>query len=1011
MSALTIDPAVLTPQGAIGRAEGELEFHGEVIAAINDHAELIDNASPGGYFLSVTSFGAVGDGVTLNNTAFAAALAAADLLNAGVFVPAGTYMFGPDGANSWSIDYSGSGLLLFGVPGQSVLRHRAGMPASSVALLRLNGGKNITIRDLVFDGNWGNAVTEVHELSAGAALPQATINVMDTTGFPTSGTVLVVIGAGNTQTITYTDLTDTAFHGCTGGTGTLQSSAKVGRVDANTGINHSTQADPRNYLLMLRGTDGVSVENCDFNGAYGDMLWTGFRGDPIEDVQHPCRNTRVIGCRGRIAARHSLSISQSTDGFVCRDSSWMYPYGFPVDSEPQTNNQYARNATFDHCYFGLWWNPGRVDNLSNLSAGVKGGNVTGLLDANAVRNFRFVNGCVFEGSLSVSAATGLTVRDCFFLCDFDHGAAGGVSYAPIFVDHVVDFIDIIGNYIYDRGKYVDGYDIPGDPHGGCIVVQNQGDWQPAHVNISHNSIRARNGRAGIKVSSTGGFAGAAGGFQRSAIYTATGITASTITVAGAGWVVNAKASWNVYIGGLVAQVESNTSDTLTLSTRIPSGGAWNLPQGGDGTTRPTPALGTMTLTVPSGTLTIDNNTIDCSDDGNGQGSYGIALYADRSGMRVRVRGNNIKNAVGAGVYCSYTALTTNPFLEVCDNTAYDDQPVVTCNSVVQFANGVDGIDKLILRNNIKQGGVRLSVAGLTSGVWMEEDGEMPRWAGYATPENVIRAAIGSTFRRRDGGAGTCFYVKEQNGTAIDVSNKADSAAISVASGGTLATYIPTVTTTVDACLIVMALAAQPGSGTGDFDSYTNAALTSITEIYDFTIAGCLGVATGIKLEAGATGVTTARNNGSQTVYGPCGITIALRPEAPDVPPVYVATGVTQTRTTNGTMTVAWPVTGVPETEVQEGDYALMVAEFLETDTLVLSTAEGFTELPTNSPALGTFGGTGGSRIRIWECRAFRPSMTSPQITYTAVGVPAHVQATIFTFRGASLANAVGWVAK
>ena len=34
------------------------------------------------------------------------------------------------------------------------------------------------------------------------------------------------------------------------------------------------------------------------------------------------------------------------------------------------------------------------------------------------------------------------------------------------------------------------------------------------------------------------------------------------------------------------------------------------------------------------------------------------------------------------------------------------------------------------------------------------------WAGKGSPEGVIIAAVGSTYRRTDGGAGSTFYVKE-----------------------------------------------------------------------------------------------------------------------------------------------------------------------------------------------------------------------------------------------------------
>lgn len=63
--------------------------------------------------------------------------------------------------------------------------------------------------------------------SNGASLPQATINVVSTTGFPTSGVVWVYTSAG-TQQVNYTGLTGTTLTGCTGGTGTLATGNTIG---------------------------------------------------------------------------------------------------------------------------------------------------------------------------------------------------------------------------------------------------------------------------------------------------------------------------------------------------------------------------------------------------------------------------------------------------------------------------------------------------------------------------------------------------------------------------------------------------------------------------------------------------------------------------------------------------------------------------------------------------------------------------------------------------------------
>jgi hypothetical protein len=57
--------------------------------------------------------------------------------------------------------------------------------------------------------------------SNGQVLPQATINVASTTGFPTSGVINVVTSNNVPQVVTYTGVTATTFTGCSGGTGTM----------------------------------------------------------------------------------------------------------------------------------------------------------------------------------------------------------------------------------------------------------------------------------------------------------------------------------------------------------------------------------------------------------------------------------------------------------------------------------------------------------------------------------------------------------------------------------------------------------------------------------------------------------------------------------------------------------------------------------------------------------------------------------------------------------------------
>ena len=64
------------------------------------------------------------------------------------------------------------------------------------------------------------STTTVTSGSNNVALPTSTINVVSTTGFASSGTILINTSAGQ-QTVTYTGITPTTFTGCTGGTGSM----------------------------------------------------------------------------------------------------------------------------------------------------------------------------------------------------------------------------------------------------------------------------------------------------------------------------------------------------------------------------------------------------------------------------------------------------------------------------------------------------------------------------------------------------------------------------------------------------------------------------------------------------------------------------------------------------------------------------------------------------------------------------------------------------------------------
>lgn len=700
----------------------------------------------------VTDYGAVGDGVTSNNSAIILAVAAAVASGAAaeLYFPGGTYVLSRDGTNAYALDLLASNLVLRGEPGKTIIKAQAGMPGTQVALLRIDNRDNVTIRDIIFDGNWGNAVTTIAVASNNAVASSGTYNVADTTGFPASGTFSLVTPSG-TQTITYTGKTATTFTGCTGGTGTLKRGDVVGYLDAATGINHTDQADPKSHLVMVRGSRNVTIENCVFRQAYGDFVWTGYSSD--SDTENWSRNVRIIGCRGDISARNGITIGQATEGVVVRDSAFTNIYATAFDIEPQGDAQPVRDVLLDHCKLGLWFNPNNVARTANSSINIVGGNSLATGHENLARKIH-VRECEIFGSAIVYAASNVIFEGNRFVCDF-----AGNSYAPIYVTHLVDGLDIFRNNIYDRTGSAGAA-----AHEAAISVQFYGSGnqtlQPAGVRIAENTIHARNGRKGVFVSSTGGFANFTTGARAPEANTATSTTATTMVRTGAGWTVDQWAGWNVRIGATHGTVKTNTADTLTVT-------GWFTPQGDPA---PTPAAAAYVITQLTGVVDILNNRIDLGNDGRGAGGYGVHVGAERTGMRVRVRGNEIRNATDYGVYViAPTAALPIAFCEIADNIGWDDQTAATFSYLV-YISTTSYINKLVIRNNCINGGsFPLAQAGpaslSTPRSWIVNDGAQQDWAGFDTPEGAVAAPVGSTYRRLNGGAATSFYVKEANTTS------------------------------------------------------------------------------------------------------------------------------------------------------------------------------------------------------------------------------------------------------
>ncbi len=107
-------------------------------------------------------------------------------------------------------------------------------------------------------------VTPITAGSVGAALPQATIHVADTTDFADGPSTIHMLIDGVYTDVAYTGKTATTFTGCTGGTGTMDSTASAGQ-----GI--LWQQTPAAGVTIL--ANWITIEECAIFGATGNCVW------------------------------------------------------------------------------------------------------------------------------------------------------------------------------------------------------------------------------------------------------------------------------------------------------------------------------------------------------------------------------------------------------------------------------------------------------------------------------------------------------------------------------------------------------------------------------------------------------------------------------------------------------------------------------------------------------------------------------------------------------------------
>lgn len=143
----------------------------------------------------------------------------------------------------------------------------------------------------------GIPTTTIAVSSDGAALPQATINVVSTTSFASAGTFAIEQKNGTLQTITYTGKGATTFTGCTGGTGSIYTANRA--FAKHQAILFAPGGGPANATATATGVT-VAVGGEKYAKIDGMMLWGG---------NNTAENVRVINSYGSFAnASESFNI-------------------------------------------------------------------------------------------------------------------------------------------------------------------------------------------------------------------------------------------------------------------------------------------------------------------------------------------------------------------------------------------------------------------------------------------------------------------------------------------------------------------------------------------------------------------------------------------------------------------------------------------------------------------------------------------------------------------------------
>jgi hypothetical protein len=316
---------------------------------------------------NVEDYSLVGDGVTDNRAAFQALIAIVIAAGGGtIYFPAGTYSMTRATGAAYSINMAGCrNIAIRGEPGQSVITQPDDVASGGTLcrMLFINDCVDLDIYGMVFDGNWGNAVTQVKVESDQvnlAALPGNVLYVESTTGFPASGS-FTYAGRDDDQILTYTGKTSTTFTGVSAGTGYLREGEKIVLGDLVIG-----------FTTIAAGSDGQSLPQATINVASTSNFATSASSgvaqvttaSGIQSIAYTGKTgTTLTGCTGGVGVMstgglvtyNNAELNQNDPRQIDPKNTPLFIYGSDGSLQTENKNITVRNCKFVDVYGDAAW--------------------------------------------------------------------------------------------------------------------------------------------------------------------------------------------------------------------------------------------------------------------------------------------------------------------------------------------------------------------------------------------------------------------------------------------------------------------------------------------------------------------------------------------------------------------------------------------------------------------------------------------------------------------------------